>query len=201
MIKGQQHNSVSEMVRSTVGDGRFADDFDRRMVGRRLVKTLAILRTFAGLTQQQLAEKLGCTQSKVSKIESGRDAGLRFGEVEAYAKACGYGLHIRFQRSGPTIVGQVKNHAFEIKRLLDRLVELAEDDDCVVKAVASFLNEAALNLTKLVQKATESLPALPEEDPADSIRIEGDGAEKLEETGENEPSREEEVANKELVGA
>ena len=148
---------------------------DQRLANRQLVKTLATLRTM-GLTQQDLAAKLGCTQSKVSKTESGQDADLRFGDVVAYTQACGYGVHILFQKSGPTLVGQVKNHAFAIKRLLDRLVELAGDDGCMVEATARFLNEAAFNLTNLIQKAAESLPDVPKE-PSDSIRIEAEGTE------------------------
>lgn len=68
MIQRQQYSSVSEMVRKTTEDAGFADDFDRRLGSRQLVKTLATLRTIAGLTQEQLAEKLGCTQSKVSRL-------------------------------------------------------------------------------------------------------------------------------------
>ena len=80
MKKRTQHNSVSDMVQSLSEDRAFAEEFERRVAGRQLIKILTVLRTKAGLSQQQLAEKLGCTQSKVSKLESSNS------EVELAAK-------------------------------------------------------------------------------------------------------------------
>ena len=56
-------------------------DFEARLHERQLVKLLDILRAFAGMSQKELAAKLGCTQSKISKLESGVDADLRFGDI------------------------------------------------------------------------------------------------------------------------
>ncbi|MDR0565303.1 MAG: helix-turn-helix transcriptional regulator, partial [Azoarcus sp.] len=49
------------------------------------------LRKNAGLTQVQLAERLGKSQSYVSKAESG-ERNLDFLEVRAYCLACGLGF-------------------------------------------------------------------------------------------------------------
>ena len=48
------------------------------------------------------------------------------------------------------IVDDVKMHGPVIKRLLDRMVQLAGDDGAMTKAVAKFLSEAAFNLTRFV---------------------------------------------------
>jgi len=163
------------MVRETSGDRSFADEFDKRISARRLVKVLCTLRAAAGLTQQELAVKLGCTQSKISKLESGSDAELRFGDIVAYSQACGCSLSMFFARGRPTLVEQVKQHALAIKRLLCRLAQLAGDDGVMVKAVATFCNEAAFNLVNFVQEAAASLPDLPGE-TTEGVRIEAPGA-------------------------
>jgi len=82
------HVSVADMVRAIHADEpEFVESFQARLAARQLVKSLTVMRARAGLTQADMAAKLGCTQSKISKIESGVDVDLRFGEVVAYLKA------------------------------------------------------------------------------------------------------------------
>ena len=52
--------------------------------GTRVVDWLVRERTEAGLTQAELARRMGCSQSKVSKLEDSRDAELRLGEIGRY---------------------------------------------------------------------------------------------------------------------
>ena len=66
---------------------------------------------------------------------------------------------------GQTIVDEVKMHAFVIKRLLHRLVQLAGDDTDMARGVQNFLVEAAFNLGRFVQSAASELPPLAEETP------------------------------------
>ncbi|HEV3386319.1 MAG TPA: helix-turn-helix transcriptional regulator [Gemmata sp.] len=94
VIEGN-HQSVTKMVRDLLPDDPdFVKEFESRIIGRELVKALTIVRCKAGITQQQLAEKMGCGQSKLSKLESGFDADLRFGDVLAYLKAIGFSLKL-----------------------------------------------------------------------------------------------------------
>lgn len=87
-IPNKFHRSVSEMARDLLsGDPDFVAEFETRLSKRQLVKSLSIIRARAKLSQQELASRMGCSQSKISKIESGIDADLRFGDIEAYLKA------------------------------------------------------------------------------------------------------------------
>ncbi|MEY4034623.1 MAG: Helix-turn-helix domain [Verrucomicrobiota bacterium] len=45
-------------------------------------------RQAAGLTQAQIAKRMGVTQSTVSRLESDRWQDLRLGELDAYLRAC-----------------------------------------------------------------------------------------------------------------
>ena len=157
-----QHNSVSDMVRDLSEDRTFAEDFARRLSSRQLIKALTVLRTRAGLSQQELAEKLECTQSKVSKLESSNDADVRFGDLLNYTGAVGYEMRVFLVPKRQKIVDEVQMHTFIIKRLLDRMVQLADEDGALIKAAATFLGEAAGNLTRFIQEAAASLPAFPE---------------------------------------
>src|SRR4051812_28433910 len=90
MKKRTQHRSVPDMVRNLSEDRAFAEEFAKRLSGRQLIEALTVLRSCAGLSQQELAEKLGCTQSKVSKLESSNDADIRFGDLVDFTGAVGH---------------------------------------------------------------------------------------------------------------
>jgi predicted XRE-type DNA-binding protein len=171
MKKNSQHNSVSEMVQALSDDQTFADEFAKRVSDRQLIKVLTVLRTQAGLSQKELAAKLNCTQSKVSKLESGCDADLGFGDVIDYTQAVEHEMRIFLVPKGQRIVDDVKMHAFIIKRLLDRLVQMVGHDGVMIKAAADFLGETAFNLTRYVQSSAAGLPALPE-GPAHPLQVE-----------------------------
>jgi transcriptional regulator with XRE-family HTH domain len=87
------YQSVSQMVRETC-DGAFADEFDRRLRARTIVKELMVLRARRGLSQADVAEKMGCTQSRISKLESSEDSSLTLGDLARYASAVGFGVGV-----------------------------------------------------------------------------------------------------------
>jgi transcriptional regulator with XRE-family HTH domain len=146
------------MVRDLSETPGFADEFEKQLAGRRLIQQLLILRARAGLSQQEVAEKLACTQSKVSKLETSADADISFGDLVGYTAAVGHEMRLFLVPKGLKLADEVKMHAFSIRRLLDRMVQLAGDDGTMTAAVATFLTEAALNFVDMVTKAATALP-------------------------------------------
>ncbi len=74
----------------------------RRMAGerRRLVAELAAQRQSAGLSQTQVAARMGTSQSAVARIEAA-DADVRASTLERYAAAVGSHLSWRLQAGMP----------------------------------------------------------------------------------------------------
>ncbi|MGP7995783.1 MAG: helix-turn-helix domain-containing protein [Streptosporangiaceae bacterium] len=74
----------------------------RRMADerRRLVAELAAQRQSAGLSQTQVAARMGTSQSAVARIEAG-DADMRASTLERYAAAVGSHLSWRLQAGMP----------------------------------------------------------------------------------------------------
>ncbi len=60
-----------------------------------LARALIQARRRAGLTQRQVAERMGTTQSAVARMESGRSASLA--SIKRYAEATGSRLTIRLE--------------------------------------------------------------------------------------------------------
>jgi transcriptional regulator with XRE-family HTH domain len=162
MKKMKTYQSVSQMVRETT-DNAFADSFDKRVHRRRIVKDLMVLRAGRGLTQGDVAEKMRCTQSRISKLESSEDFDLTIGDLARYAGAIGFRVNVMLEPQDTTSVRRVKKLAFQIKEELDRLVGLARDDQKIAQGVAGFFNEAFFNLVKMLQDSAKKLPCHPED--------------------------------------
>ncbi len=153
------HKNVKDMVRDLLADDvEFVSQFETRLASRQMVKSLAVVRARAGLSQQELAVKMGCTQSKISKVESGVDADLKFGDIEAYLKATDHEAKIFLTPGGGTIADDVKLHALQIHRLLAKMVAMVGTDHDITEGVAAFIDEAASNLTRMTRMAAKALP-------------------------------------------
>lgn len=57
--------------------------------GTEVIDRLVLERVRAGLTQTELARRLGTSQSYVSKLEDSVDADLTLGEIDRYSAALG----------------------------------------------------------------------------------------------------------------
>lgn len=65
--------------------------------GSTLKRKLVSLRKAAGLTQLQVAERLGTSRTHISRLESeNSDVSPAVSTVQAYAKAVGYELEVNF---------------------------------------------------------------------------------------------------------
>ena len=124
---------------------------------RRLSRLLTVMRTQQGMNQQQAAEKCGCGQSKISKLEYKEDRKITIGELLDYADALGMEVSVQFIPKKMKIVDRIKMHAFQIESLLQRLVKLSKGDKKMEKAADSFHNECLVNLLSIVGKSQQSI--------------------------------------------
>ena len=90
---GRTYRSVDEMLRGH-GYRRVAEAVRQLSIKTRLIDQLILARVAAGLTQAQMAAKLRCSQSRISKIEDSHDADLSLGDIHAYARIVGLKLQL-----------------------------------------------------------------------------------------------------------
>ena len=117
----------------------------------RVVDELCLMRTRAGLTQAQIAERIGCTQSRISKLEGSVDRDLSLGEIFDYVKATGSQVSIGIGKP-LTHVQSVKAHAAGIRRHLISLADLAKKHDELEPEIQSFFGEAFFNLLNILSE-------------------------------------------------
>lgn len=88
----KQYASVGEMLGDLPLDDSLHEEVDARIKSRQMIKHLIALRVSHDLSQKDIADRLGCSQSRISKLENGVDDGLRVGDVRDYLHAMGLDL-------------------------------------------------------------------------------------------------------------
>lgn len=172
MSDQKQYDTVHEIVDDLIEDEEFKKELQQEIAGQSLSTTLFTMRCSADLTQAEMAERLGTTQSYVSKLEHATTDKITVRALEQYSQALGLNLIVMFQRN-MTAANSVKYHFLEIKRHLDRLLELAKDDDEIRKGVDSFYNEWLLNTIRQYRSGKSKLAEAAGTNEEPSLRVVG----------------------------
>lgn len=159
MSENARFKSVLEMIQETSEDASLVKDVERRILERQLVKHLIAHRVKNNMSQQDVAERFECTQSRISKLESSSDDDVRLGDLEKYAEAVGLELRMVLAPQSRTVVDEIKYHAFRIECLLQRLVNMTESDAEIADGISKFVCvETPLNLLKIVVDTAKRIP-------------------------------------------
>lgn len=178
----KRYSGVVEMMNDLTDDRTFADELSDHLAQREVVTELVALRAARGLTQEDIATRIGCSQGRISKLESSTHAALNLATLVEYADAVGFRVEMTLAGKGVTLVDRLRHHASCIKKLTDQLARLGSKDERIADGVAGFLSEAADNLVRLVQSSAKLLlPSCEESPPPIAIDVFG-----LDDRGETE---------------
>ena len=86
-----------EMVSEWMKDPAFREEYDKLEAEFQLLDDILAARNAAGLTQAQVAERMGTTQSSVARLEKGLASGSlpSMSMLKRYAQVVGKKLHVR----------------------------------------------------------------------------------------------------------
>lgn len=147
IIMDKQYSSVADMLNAVSDDKKFNETVQKEIQTRQLAKTLFAMRCKAGISQQELAEKLKCTQGKVSKIEHSLDMDISFGDLVRYSSALNMNMEIGFFDNRLTMVDRVKYHFFTLKSYINKLIEISKGDAAMEQGAEKFAREALTNIS------------------------------------------------------
>ena len=82
-------------------DPRLARDVEALLAEMRIEQDLAALRKARGVSQSQLAQRLGVTQPAIAKIEAGRVKNLELRTLVRFAAALGARVRIAIEKGRP----------------------------------------------------------------------------------------------------
>ena len=124
----------------------------------RLICDLIRLRAASGLTQTAMAEKMGCGQSRISKLEHGTDEDITLGELDAYLRALDKHLYMAVFSSELNASSMIKYHTCAIRKELENLIRLAEADQKIAKGIDSFSMDLFYVFCKMLDELSAKLP-------------------------------------------
>ena len=156
----QQFTSALDLLRDTSEDAQLVNEVAEQVSQRQLIKHLTAHRVRSNLSQKDVADCMNCSQSRVSKLEASKDADLRLGDLEQYLQAMDLQLRLVVAPRSQKAVDEIRFHAYRIRELLFRLVELASTEDAqLADGIARFAClEAPINLLKIILDAANKLP-------------------------------------------
>ena len=158
----EKYTKTTDLFNDLTDDKSLVDELTEQIRRRSLMKHLVAHRVGSNLSQDDVAKKMDCTQSRISKLEATDDEDLRLGDIEQYLDALGLSLTMTIAKKHSNAVDQIKVHAFRIKQLLESLVSLVDDDDddeAMADGIAKFACiEAPINLLKMVFDSVSHLP-------------------------------------------
>jgi transcriptional regulator with XRE-family HTH domain len=136
----------------------FAKELASDLAQRSLVHYLFAARSAQGVSQKEMAERMGCSQSRISKLENSLDAELNVGDLMSYLGALNLKSQVMVLRKDATIFDEIKAYAFRIRACLSEMVRLAGDDPEIGAGVSRAHIETMANLVRFVVKSLRNLP-------------------------------------------
>lgn len=92
-IKAVRH---SEVIKSLQKNPSFSKGYQKELEKLRIAELLVGLRVKQGITQSELARRIGASQPFIAKIESGESRNFSLETLIKLAIALGRGLEVRF---------------------------------------------------------------------------------------------------------
>lgn len=153
-----QYDSVADLLNDVFHDDKpFRDTVQEQVERTLIVDQLASLRNRKGLTQKEVADRMGCHQSRVSKLEKKLDDALTVEDLRRYAQALDYRVEVVLKKQTGTLLDEIGYHASGIRHSVDRLIHCARDDRGIAEAIARALLE---QLSGIVDSLLKSLARL-----------------------------------------
>ncbi|MEI8013015.1 MAG: helix-turn-helix transcriptional regulator [Candidatus Omnitrophota bacterium] len=146
----KQFKNVADLIKGVSEGDDFKKEAVKKISENGLGKFLAFLRCDHRLTQGELAAKMGCSQGRISKIESANDDKLSIKDFLDYGKALGLELEVGFRSKNTRYVDMVKFHAFQMQKYLTLIADLANEDAALEAGVLNFHVEALVNARRMI---------------------------------------------------
>lgn len=154
----KQFSSVSEMVKVASGDQNLANQLGERVEKRNVIKHLMALRAGRGMSQRDMANAMNCSQSRISKLESGIDDDLRVGDIDNYLNVLGLEARLVVSKTNMTLADHVKVDWKHLSGHLEQLRKLANGDAAIERGIREFSCEIAFNFIRTIAGFIARLP-------------------------------------------
>lgn len=153
----KKYNKVSDLIKDISESEKVKEGTIKEIESTSLSKFLFFLRCEHKLTQGELAEKIGCSQSRVSKIESSYDADLTVKDFLDYGKALNLRLEVGYRQKNVKITDLIKFHVVKAREYLTQLTDMVDGDEAISKGVIGFIKDFLYNMFDAVAANLQKL--------------------------------------------
>ena len=109
--------SIGDAAAYLAGDEKVKQQVDEEICCSQLVNTLLQLRIEKGISQKELAKRIGCDPSKISRLEAGNDLQLKIGDVRQYLSALDVTMNMVFEDTSLPVAKKVDGDEVIINKI------------------------------------------------------------------------------------
>lgn len=154
---GRRFKSVDDLMAGLDMPSEIVDETKKNTGARQLTLKLALMRAKSGVTQANMAKRLGCTQGAISKLENGLDDDVTVKHLRAYAEVTKMNLGFAVGRA-PNHVEAIKQHALGMRGHMKALAKLAHNDAEIERGIQVFFGEALFNILGILSECQQDMP-------------------------------------------
>jgi transcriptional regulator with XRE-family HTH domain len=156
-------NNVADAAAQLAENPAIGADVKNAVLCTGIVSILLQMRVAKGLTQEDVANSMGCDPSKISRLESGNDRQLRWMDIVGYTRALKVDMSVIFDDSGTPAAERIKQCVFRIDEDLGKLANLAKElgaEDKITQEIDRFYRQVLFNFIVRFKQNSEKLGAV-----------------------------------------
>lgn len=134
----EKYRDYAAKIAEAMGSPDLTEDLVKEHSATRIADYLNSERIRQGLSQRDVAKRMGVSASKICRIEDSYDRDLSYADIESYAKALGVEVEIAFNRFADNDIRQSEGLVYRIDALLGKLRAFVPDAEAFQHAVDDF---------------------------------------------------------------
>ncbi len=135
----KRYSRVIDLVRDLHKDSpEFVKEVEERIEAMDIGYSLASARSQNGVSESEMAERLGCDEAKIWAMEYARNDSVKVGDMIDYAKALDTNFFLRVVGRDDTVVDEIEFYAFELQSRVAELNKSSESSDRPLLELTSF---------------------------------------------------------------
>lgn len=137
-----KYNDYAAKVAAAMGSPEMTSELIEEHAATHIADYLNAERERQGLSQREVAKRMGVSASKICRIEDSYDRDLNYADIEAYAKVLGVELKVIFNPSKKNPAKVSEWLVYQVDGLLSKLKPYAPDAELFQQAVDDFSGRA-----------------------------------------------------------
>ena len=149
----KRYSRVIDLVRDIHKDSpEFVKEVEERIEAMDIGYSLASARSQNGVSESEMAKRLGCDEAKIWAMEYARNDSVKVGDMIDYAKALDTNFFLRVVGRDDTVVDEIQFYAFELQSKVAEFNKSSESSDRPFLEITSIAVQSLVEMISRVVK-------------------------------------------------